>query len=99
MCKPETTDVYKRQENWYLYKYACAVDKIPDLAFSIAKIIKSTLGKNKKSVILDLDNTLWGGIIGDDGVEGIAIGNEQPAGMSYTEFQSYLKNLRSCVNF
>ena len=82
-------------ENWYLYKYACAVDKIPDLAFSIAKIIKSTLGKNKKSVILDLDNTLWGGIIGDDGVEGIAIGNEQPAGMSYTEFQNYLKNLRS----
>ena len=33
------------------------------------------------------------GIIGDDGVEGIAIGNEQPAGMSYTEFQSYLKKL------
>lgn len=80
-------------ENWYLYKYALAVDKIPDLAFSIAKIIKSALGKNKKSVILDLDNTLWGGVIGDDGVEGIAIGNEQPAGMSYTEFQSYLKKL------
>lgn len=80
-------------ENWYLYKYALSVDKIPDLAFGIAKIIKSALGKNKKSVVLDLDNTLWGGIIGDDGVEGIAIGNEQPAGMSYTEFQSYLKRL------
>lgn len=80
-------------ENWYLYKYALAVDKIPDLAFGIAKIIKSALGKNKKSVVLDLDNTLWGGVIGDDGVEGIAIGNEQPAGMSYTEFQSYLKRL------
>lgn len=82
-------------ENWYLYKYSLAVEKIPDLAFSIAKIIKSCLGKNKKSVILDLDNTLWGGVIGDDGVEGIAIGNEQPAGMSYTEFQSYLKKLSS----
>lgn len=80
-------------ENWYLYKYALAVEKIPELAFSIAKIIKSALGKNKKSVICDLDNTLWGGIIGDDGAEGIAIGNEQPAGMSYTEFQSYLKKL------
>ena len=80
-------------ENWYLYKYSLAVDKIPDLAFGIAKIIKSALGKNKKSVVLDLDNTLWGGVIGDDGVEGIAIGNEQPAGMSYTEFQSYLKRL------
>lgn len=80
-------------ENWYLYKYALSVDKIPDLAFSIAKIIKSTLGKNKKSVVLDLDNTLWGGIIGDDGAQGIVIGNEAPAGMSYTEFQSYLKKL------
>ncbi|MEG1895544.1 MAG: HAD-IIIC family phosphatase, partial [Oscillospiraceae bacterium] len=80
-------------ENWYLYKYALAVDRIPDLAFSLAKIIKSALGKNKKSVVLDLDNTLWGGIIGDDGVEGITIGNEAPAGMSYTEFQSYLKKL------
>ncbi|MEG0091384.1 MAG: HAD family hydrolase, partial [Oscillospiraceae bacterium] len=80
-------------ENWYLYKYALSVEKIPDLAFSIAKIIKSALGKNKKSVVLDLDNTLWGGIIGDDGVEGITIGNEAPAGMSYTEFQSYLKKL------
>ena len=80
-------------ENWYLYKYAVSVDRIPELTFSIAKIIKSALGKNKKSVICDLDNTLWGGIIGDDGVEGVAIGNEQPAGMSYTEFQSYLKKL------
>ena len=69
------------------------MDKIPELAFSIAKIVKSVLGKNKKSVICDLDNTLWGGVIGDDGVEGITIGNEQPAGMSYTEFQSYLKKL------
>lgn len=80
-------------ENWYLYKYAVAVDQIPQLAFSIAKIVKSVLGKNKKSVICDLDNTLWGGVIGDDGIEGITIGNEQPAGMSYTEFQNYLKNL------
>lgn len=82
-------------ENWYLYKYALSVDKIPDLAFSIAKIIKSALGKNKKSVVLDLDNTLWGGIIGDDGADGIMIGNEAPAGMAYTEFQAYLKKLSS----
>ncbi|MBQ7006688.1 MAG: HAD-IIIC family phosphatase [Oscillospiraceae bacterium] len=80
-------------ESWYLYKYAVSVDRIPELTFSIAKIIKSVLGKNKKSVICDLDNTLWGGVIGDDGVEGITIGNEQPAGMSYTEFQAYLKKL------
>ncbi len=82
-------------ENWYLYKYALSVDKIPDLCFSLSNIIKSTLGKNKKSVILDLDNTLWGGVIGDDGADGIQIGKENPSGMSYTEFQYYLKHLSS----
>ncbi len=88
-------DNWYNLENWYLYKYALSVDKIPDLSFSISNIIKSTLGKNKKSVILDLDNTLWGGVIGDDGVEGIAVGKEAPAGMSFTEFQHYLKDLAS----
>ena len=37
--------------------------------------------------MLDLDNTLWGGVIGDDGPEGIVLGNETPAGMAYTAFQ------------
>ena len=41
----------------------------------------------------DLDNTLWGGIIGDDGPEGIVMGSETPAGMAYSEFQQYLKEL------
>ena len=80
-------------ENYYLYKYAVSVNHIPDLCFGIAKIIKSTLGKNKKSIILDLDNTLWKGVIGDDGVEGIKIGIEEPAGYSFWEFQSYLKKM------
>ena len=43
--------------------------------------------------MLDLDNTLWGGVIGDDGPEGIELGNETPTGMAYTAFQSYLKEL------
>ncbi|MEG2021128.1 MAG: HAD-IIIC family phosphatase [Oscillospiraceae bacterium] len=78
---------------WYAYKYAMDTQYIPLLCHSIANIIKSLLGKNKKSVILDLDNTLWGGIIGDDGAEGIMLGNETPEGMAYTEFQQYLKEL------
>ena len=84
---------FSSQTAWYAYKYLCSIDCIPYLAQSVANIIKSLLGKNKKLVACDLDNTLWGGIIGDDGTEGIVMGNETPTGMAYTEFQSYLKEL------
>lgn len=80
---------------WHMYKYALALDAIPILASNIAKIIKAIYGKNKKVLTLDLDNTLWGGIIGDDGVEGIAIGSEIPKGEIYSEFQIYCKSLKS----
>lgn len=76
---------------WHMYKYACAVPAIPYLAFNVANIIKSIYGKNKKGFVLDLDNTLWGGVIGDDGVENISVGMETPIGQAYYEFQNYLK--------
>lgn len=78
---------------WHLYKYAMCMDAIPHLAQSVANIIKSIYGKNKKVLALDLDNTLWGGVIGDDGVEGIAIGPEVAKGQVFSEFQSYCKAL------
>lgn len=76
---------------WHMYKYAMCLDAIPYVADSIAKIIKAIYGKNKKALILDLDNTLWGGVVGDDGVEGIAVGPEDPSGQAYSEFQEYCK--------
>lgn len=76
---------------WHMYKYAMAVPAIPELAHNLARIIKSIYGKNKKALVLDLDNTLWGGVVGDDGVENLALGQEVPMGQVYWEFQSYLK--------
>lgn len=76
---------------WYMYKYALNVNAIPYLSFNIANIIKSIFGKNKKGFVLDLDNTLWGGIIGDEGVDNISIGAETSAGQVYSEFQRYIK--------
>ncbi|HHU03068.1 MAG TPA: HAD-IIIC family phosphatase [Christensenellaceae bacterium] len=77
---------------WHMYKYALAMPAIPRLAQSVANIIKSIYGKNKKAFALDLDNTLWGGIVGDDGVENLQIGQETSMGQVYSEFQEYIKS-------
>ncbi len=77
---------------WHMYKYALSMEAIPTLSYSVACIIKSIYGKNKKALTLDLDNTLWGGIVGDDGVENLAIGPETSMGQAYSEFQGYLKS-------
>ncbi len=76
---------------WHMYKYALNVSAIPVLSFNVANIIKSIFGKNKKGFVLDLDNTLWGGIIGDDGVDNIKIGPETSPGQVFSEFQHYIK--------
>ena len=86
-------DAFSSQTAWYAYKYAVSIDCIPYLCQSVANIIKSLFGRNKKALALDLDNTLWGGVIGDDGPEGIVLGSESPAGMAYSEFQAYLRAL------
>ena len=79
---------------WHMYKYCLNLDAIPALSYNVACIIKSIYGKNKKALVLDLDNTLWGGVVGDDGVDGIEIGRETSVGQVYSEFQDYLKELR-----
>lgn len=79
---------------WYMYKYSINPCFIPDLAFSISNIIKSIFGKNKKLLALDLDNTLWGGVIGDDGIDGIEIGHETALAESFLAFQKYVKDLK-----
>ena len=75
------------------YKYAINPDAIPYLCHSVASIVKSLFGKNKKALMLDLDNTLWSGVIGDDGVEGIVLGTESPVGIAHSELQKYAKEL------
>lgn len=76
---------------WHMFKYAVAVPAIPYLSFNLSNMIKSIYGKNKKAFNLDMDNTLWGGIVGDDGPDNIEIGQETPLAQTYSEFQTYLK--------
>ena len=79
---------------WYQAKYSLSMASIPELAFNISKIINSILGGSKKCLVLDLDNTCWGGVIGDDGIDGIHIGSETAHSESYTNFQKYAKELK-----
>jgi FkbH-like protein len=80
---------------WYQAKYAMSMNSIPELAFNISKIINSIFGLTKKCLVLDLDNTCWGGVIGEDGIDGIIIGNETPLAESFTSFQMYINELRT----
>ena len=79
---------------WYQAKYALSMNSIPELSFNIAKIINSIFCKTKKCLVLDLDNTCWGGVISDDGLSGISIGTETAISESYTGFQKYIKSLQ-----
>ncbi len=79
--------------DYNMYKYAQSVSATPHVAFQVSNIIKSIYGKNKKGLVLDLDNTLWGGVIGDDGVDNISLGPETAEGEAFVNFQQYLKEL------
>lgn len=78
---------------WNMYKYPMAMDEMPRYALNIANIIKSLYGKNKKTIITDLDNTLWGGEVGEAGIENIKLGNETPQGEVFATLHKYLKYL------
>jgi FkbH-like protein len=56
----------------------------------VARLIAAQLGRSSKCLVLDLDNTMWGGVIGDDGLEGIVLGQGSALGEAYVEFQAWV---------
>lgn len=79
---------------WYHSKHPFALDATGPVAFAAARLLAAARGKAKKCIVLDLDNTLWGGVIGDDGVDGIRIGSSGGAvGEAYVAFQVFLKKM------
>ncbi len=80
---------------YYNAKMPIAMDALPYVAKAVIDVIKAMNGQIKKCVICDLDNTLWGGVIGDDGMGGIEIG-ELGRGHAFTDLQRWLKQLKEC---
>jgi FkbH-like protein len=82
-------------ERYFSYKVLTTPEGSYALAISLSAMIGGMYGKARKVLVLDLDNTLWGGVIGDDGVDRILIGRETPVAEAYTAFQEYCLALRN----
>jgi FkbH-like protein len=72
---------------WYAAKYPFATAMIPLYADHVMRILAAQMGRSRRVLVLDLDNTIWGGIVGDDGVEGLALGTGTPLGETYAALQ------------
>lgn len=77
---------------WYRGSVPFSEEFTPVLADEYLRYIRALKGRSKKCIVLDLDNTLWGGIIGEDGIEGIKLSNTSP-GIEYVDFQRGLLSL------
>ena len=71
-----------------------SLNALPYVASRVMDIVCAVKGQFKKCLILDLDNTVWGGVIGDDGLEGIQLGHGLGIGKAFTEFQMWIKKLK-----
>ena len=80
---------------WNLAKVPFSQHQTPFYADHVARLLSAIYGRSKKCLVLDLDNTIWGGVIGDDGLEGIRIGQHDAQGEAFLAIQQYAKALRA----
>lgn len=78
---------------WHRAKQAVSLAHVPALARHTGAVVGAQLGTSRKCLVLDLDNTLWGGVLGEDGLAGIALG-DGPVGEAFSAFQEYVALLR-----
>ncbi|MBF0447399.1 MAG: HAD family hydrolase [Magnetococcales bacterium] len=79
---------------WHMAKIPFSQRLVPLYAEQVARLLGAIRGKSRKCLVLDLDNTLWGGVIGDDGLAGIALGQGSAMGEAFLEIQKTVLNLR-----
>ncbi len=82
------------EKYYYSAKTPISLRALPAVAKEVLDVVQALCGKIKKCVVLDLDNTLWGGVIGDDGMAGIQIG-ELGMGHAFADFQLWLRELKN----
>jgi FkbH-like protein len=87
-------NVWFDERLWYHSKFPFSLELLPSVSHKAAQLISSLKGAAKKCLVLDLDNTLWGGVIGDDGVSGIKLGMGND-GEAFVDFQRYILSLKN----
>jgi FkbH-like protein len=88
-------DQWNDPMQWNLAKLPFAQNLVPIYTDYIARLLGAIRGQSRKCLVLDLDNTLWGGVIGDDGVDGISVGQGNALAEAFLEIQRTALNLRS----
>jgi FkbH-like protein len=78
---------------WHRSKQEISLTAGPMYGDLVGRLLAAKQGRSFKCLVLDLDNTVWGGVIGDDGMDGIALGQGSPLGEAYTAFQEYAREL------
>jgi FkbH-like protein len=79
---------------WYAAKYPFAAAMIPLYADNVMRVVAAQTGRSRRVLVLDLDNTLWGGIVGDDGIEGLTLGSGNALGEAYSALQRMALSLK-----
>jgi FkbH-like protein len=87
-------DAWWDEREWYLAKMPFAQSALPMYAELVVRAIAAMRGKSRKCLVLDLDNTLWGGVVGDDGIEGIALDQGDARGEAFRAVQAAALELR-----
>jgi FkbH-like protein len=80
---------------WYLGKIPFSTDVFSLAAYEMKAVMRAVFGQSRKVLVLDLDNTLWGGILGDEGIDGIRLGGADPIGEAFLDFQKHLLALKN----
>jgi len=88
-------DQWFDEEYWFSYKLAVSHIGTVHLAHTFSNLVSGAYGKMRKCLVLDLDNTIWGGVIGDDSVDGIKLGQGSAHGEAFSSFQKYCHDLHA----
>jgi FkbH-like protein len=78
---------------WHRSKQEISPTAAPLYGDLVSRLLAAKQGRSSKCLVLDLDNTIWGGVVGDDGVEGIVLGHGSALGEAYVAFQEYAREL------
>ena len=82
------------ERSWFESKQPCSPALMVEFAREAAHLVASLKRAPKKVLVFDLDNTLWGGVVADDGLEGIELGDTSPRGEAFKAFQKYIASLK-----